>query len=374
MIVVHVIIGLNVGGAELMLKRLIESTKQEDVIHKVVSLTSLGVIGSSLKDNGITVISLGLNSVLGLPLVFFRLRKLLNDFRPDIVHTWMYHADLIGGVAAYSLGIKNIIWGVRSTDITKGGSKVTLVIRKLCAFLSSVIPKRILFAAKGSRDVHLGVGYDPLLMQVIPNGYDLSCYTGNKSAGKVLRQSLGIYDNELVFISIGRYSPVKDHATFIRSACLLLEQHNNIKFMMLGRDITIENDVLMSIINAKGFSDKFMMLGERPDVPVCLAASDIFCLHSVTEGFPNVLAEAMASSLVCVATDVGDAAMLLNTPSMVVTPSCPKQLAEVMSKALNKTYSERERIGHINCNRIYESFSMQVVSGQYLKLYQELSN
>src|SRR5690606_15566443 len=86
---------------------------------------------------------------------------------------WMYHADFLGGLAAKSLGINNIIWGIRTTDVTLGRSKLTVALRKLCAWMSYSVPKLIVCAADAGRKMHEYVGYDPSKMRVIPNGFDL---------------------------------------------------------------------------------------------------------------------------------------------------------------------------------------------------------
>ena len=121
--VVHIIIGLNIGGAELMLKRLIESHNTNNTIkHFVISLTNMGPVGRQLMDTGIAVYSLGITNIINVPFAFFELRSLLVKIKPDIVQTWMYHADFFGGIVAKSIGCDNILWNVRSTNIHKGGS------------------------------------------------------------------------------------------------------------------------------------------------------------------------------------------------------------------------------------------------------------
>ena len=139
--IVHIIIGLNIGGAELSLKRLIDTQhKNNNFENTVVSLTDIGPIVRQLIDAGISFNSIGMRNVMNVPFAFLKLRRLLFHFQPDIVQTWMYHADFLGGVAAKSLGFDNIVWNIRSTNIDKGGSRATLIIRKICALLSYYIP------------------------------------------------------------------------------------------------------------------------------------------------------------------------------------------------------------------------------------------
>lgn len=371
--VVHVIIGLNVGGAELMLKRLIESQQSKpDIEHIVISLTDQGVLGSQLVKQGIKVFCLGMSSIFKGLAVFLKLRTLFKQLRPDVIHTWMYHADLLGGLAARSIGFRNVIWCIRSTDIRKGGSKITLLIRKLCAWLSGWLPRVIVCAAEASRTVHESVGYDANKMQVIPNGFELDKLVASDDAGRNLRNELDIKADCKLVISVGRYSPVKDHKTFIAAAGKLALQHDKARFVLVGRDLERTNPQLMAMIEATGKADFFYLLGERDDVASCLKGSDIFCLHSVTEGFPNVLGEAMAVGLPCVTTDVGDAAYLLDNPAWVVPAKSSVELADKLNTLLSLPITESTLLGAVAATRIREHFSMAVISQRYYILYKSL--
>ena len=371
--VVHVIIGLKVGGAELMLKRLIEShLKYPNIEHIVISLTDKGVLGEDLADIGVSVYCLGMTSILKGTQTFYKLRKLLQKLWPDVIHTWMYHADLLGGLAAHSIGIRNIVWCIRSTDIQKGGSKVTLLIRKICARLSGWLPRVIVCAADASRKAHETVGYTSSKMQVISNGFELEKLLSKNSAGSRIRDELGISNNCTLIVSVGRFNPVKDHKTFIEAAGRVLSLHGNVKFLLVGRDLEQSNPQLMAMINGTGKSDAFYLLGERNDVPACLQASDIFCLHSISEGFPNVLGEAMAVGLPCITTDVGDAAYLLANPEWVVQSASPDRFAGKLDAMLNMRASERVALGQAAASRIRQHFTMDIISRRYLDLYDSL--
>lgn len=370
--VVHIIIGLDVGGAELMLKRLVESQlEMPGIQHIIVSLTSLGTLGADLQNIGVKVYYLGMTSMQKGPIVFLKLRTLLKSLEPDVVHTWMYHSDFIGGLAAYSIGIRNIIWGIRSTDISKGGSKVTLVIRRLCAFLSHIIPYKILCAATVSKNVHVEIGYDSNRMEVIPNGFDIDKFTGNELSGIKIREELGISLNDNVFISVGRYNPVKDHITFVKSACSLLDIIPSIKFMLVGRGLTWGNEKIAKVIRDAGKVSNFYLLGERSDVPECLAAANVYCLHSLTEGFPNVLGEAMLTGLMCITTDVGDAGYLLNNPSLTIEPGSSYALTNAMLKVVTLSKDDRLKISSENKNRVKNNFSLKIISKKFFELYVE---
>lgn len=365
--IVHVIIGLNVGGAELMLKRLIlGNTASNAFTHEVISLTDLGVIGQELQANGIKVTALGMVNGLALFQTFFRLKKLLADNPPDIVQTWMYHADFIGGLAAKSVGIKKIIWGIRTTDIKAGRSKITIALRKICAWLSYSVPTTIVCAAEASKKVHEQVGYDPTKMIVIPNGFELEKLQATEQQRLKLRKELNIDDNELVIGSVGRFNPIKNQQLFVEIAALLSEKYSHLKFLMVGRDNTKNNAELMSWINQYNLAEKFILLGERKDIPICLKAMDIFCLHSKTEGFPNALAEAMALKLPCVSSNVGDSMVLINSETLCVYPNVSN-----FCNAFNPLIENENLRKDISLNNYIKvkDFSIENCMDKYNKVY-----
>ncbi|MDI1300847.1 MAG: glycosyltransferase [bacterium] len=371
--ILHIIIGLNVGGAELMLKRLIEShRKNSGYEHSVVSLTDLGKIGPLLQESGIEVTMLGMRSGLDAPVILYRLVNIIRIKKPDIVQTWMYHADLLGGLAARLCGCRSIIWGIRTTDVSAGGSKVTIVIRKLCALLSRVVPSVIICAAEASRRSHVAIGYDEERMIVIPNGFDPAVLVATDEQRAAIRLQHGIAPDELVVGSVGRFNPDKDHGSFIRAAGLLAARFSPVKFMLVGRDLDAGNRPLMDLVAASGCPERFILVGERQDIPACLKAMDIFCLHSRTEGFPNVLGEAMTMGLPCVATDVGDAGYLLDEAGILVPPLNLLALAGGLEKMIMLSKTERAELGQKAQDRIHSFFTMQRTSERFAQVYDGL--
>lgn len=310
--VLHIIIGLNVGGAELMLKRLVLHSQQKgEYQHEVVSLTDLGVVGKTLVDQGIPVHTMDMTSIFSLPTTYFKLRKLLSELKPDIVQTWMYHADFLGGLAAKNLGVRKIIWGIRTTDVSQGASRLTIGLRKICAKLSYLVPTDIVCAAHVSKDVHIKVGYDASKMHVIPNGFEIDKLVATEEDRNKIRQEFNISKDAIVIGSVGRFNVVKNQKFFVEVARELVKTNPELIFMLVGRDNTVDNRELMGWLREYHLVDNFRLLGQRSDIPHCLKAMDIFCLHSKTEGFPNVLGEAMALGVPAIVRDVGDSKYLI---------------------------------------------------------------
>lgn len=372
--VCHVIVALNVGGAELMLKRLIESHNGSDrYLHSVISLREVGKVGQELRGLGIQVHALGMRSALDIPFALWRLVRLLRIVQPNVVQTWMYHADLLGGLAARVAGNRNVIWGIRTTDVTAGGTRATAFVRHLCAWLSGFVPHTIVCAADASRVAHIAVGYEAVRMVVVPNGFDLIRLVATPEQRDALRLQCGLSAGLVVVGYLGRFHHAKDQENFVRAAGLTAQQHNNARFLMVGRDLDANNAQLAQWISSTGFADRFVLLGERADVPVCLAAMDLFCLSSRTEGFPNVVGEAMGMGLPCVVTDVGDAAMLVAETGVVVPKEDSAALALGLQQLLAMRPDARQQLGQKAKARIHAEFAIGRARERFESIYQRIT-
>lgn len=369
--IVHVIIGLNVGGAELMLQRLVlNSSKKEQFEHCVISLTDLGVIGSKLQEHGIKVYNLGMNSFSSLPLTLIKLRGLIKKINPDIVQTWMYHADFLGGLAAKSLGIKKIIWGIRTTDIGESASTQTVYLSKLCAKLSHIIPTKIVCVAEKAKNYHVNIGYDANKFQVIPNGFDLSIYYFNPSIKYSTRKHLNIDEHELVIGHIGRFDYAKNQLNFIKACISLLKKGFNFKVIMAGRNVDLDNPEISKLFKDNQYKSYFIFLGEISNTFHFYNAIDIFCLCSYTEGFPNVLGEAMACENVCLSTDAGDASIIMEPFGFHIKSPYSEDIAEaIQSYILQCTNINFNEIGQNNRKKIEECYSIDSVIERFESLY-----
>ena len=373
--ILHIIVGLGVGGAELMLKRLAESHRHSTIYeHKIISLTTVGKVGLELRKLGVDVRSLEMGSVLDVPRVLWKLSRIIKLETPGIVQTWMYHADLLGGLAARFAGNRRIVWGIRTTDVQAGGVRATTLVRKVCAWLSSKIPHTIVCAADASRRAHIAVGYDATRMTVVPNGFDLTRLVATPEQRVGLRQMCGFDDTHVVVGTLGRFNPAKDHANFVRAAGLVAQGHPEVRFLMVGRELTSDNAVLMHWIQQTGCADRFVLLGERADAAVCLSAMDIFGLSSRTEGFPNVVGEAMAMGVPCVVTDVGDAAMLVADTGVVVPKEDSSALALGLGQLLTLEADVLHAQGQMARQRIVAEFTIMRARDRFEAVYQRVAN
>ncbi len=367
------IVGLNTGGAEAMLKRLIESSMaQGDFEHAVLSLTDIGTIGLQLREAGVDVQALGMHHASQAPWFLWRLVRLIRASRPTIVQTWMYHADLLGGVAARLAGCRNVIWGIRTISLATGATSPTACVRAICAALSSFLPRLVVCVASRARDAHIAIGYDPRRMVVVPNGFDMDKLVATPAQSAAVRAACGWDASLLIVGCVGRFHTDKDQRNFVLAAAMLAQRLENVRFLMVGRGVDTSNSELRQWIKRTGFEQLFALLGERGDVPSCLAAMDIYCLPSRTEGCPNVVGEAMAMGVPCVVTDVGDAAMLVGQSGVIVPKEDAGALARGMEQLAGMGNDARRRLGALGRARIQSEFSMTLARSRFEALYRSL--
>ena len=366
----HVISGLNAGGAELMLLRLVKSRgANSGARHVVVSLTGIGKVGLQLQAAGITVYALKMHSAVCVFSAIFELVQLIRALRPEIVQTWMYHADLIGGVAARLAGNSGVIWGVRGAAIPQPGMSTTKFVVNVCSLLSRFIPRVIVCCAESARVAHAKLGYDSSKLVVIPNGYELSCLVAHPSLRQQTRASFGISDEDIVIGIVGRFDPLKDHFNFVCAALLVAARVPAARFLMVGRGLDPSNSDLQSWLSASEFPKKFVLAGEQSDVLACYAAMDIFCLSSTNEGFPNVVCEAMAMNIPCVVTDAGDAAEIVSATGLVVGTGNSAALANALFRMIEIGSIERSRLGKCARLRIEKNYSIEIAAARFENLY-----
>jgi glycosyltransferase involved in cell wall biosynthesis len=159
------------------------------------------------------------------------------------------------------------------------------------------------------------------------------------------------------------------HANFVQAAGRLAGCHPRLRFLMVGKDLVPGNPDLMRWVRATGHQERFVLLGERSDAAACLAAMDIFCLSSRTEAFPNVVGEAMAMGLPCVATDVGDVGILMADTGVIVPRSDPRALASGIAGLVQGGPGHYRQMGRRARERIHAVFTMECARGRFESIY-----
>jgi glycosyltransferase involved in cell wall biosynthesis len=183
------------------------------------------------------------------------------------------------------------------------------------------------------------------------------------------RKELGLPDDAVIIALVARVDPMKDHATFLEAARQTTQARRNARFVLIGKD----TEQLAEEVAAKGLREVVRLLGHRKDVERLLPGVDLLCLSSAFgEGFPNVIGEAMACGIPCVATDVGDVRSIIDDTGLVV-PSCdPSALAKALINLIDQGSNGRERLGRAARERIEKTYALSKIVDQYMALYSAL--
>jgi len=369
------ITGLDTGGAELMLLKLLSRIDRAAFSSEVLSLTDIGAVGEQILALGIAVHSLGMRRGVPDPRGILKAASWLRKVQPDVVQTWMYHADLIGSLAMCLGKAVPLAWGIRqsSFDLRKSKRRSRWTAH-ICARLSHWAPARIVCCSEASYRVHAALGYNVAKMLVIPNGYDLDTFHPDPAAYASVRQELGLAQATILIGVAARFDPQKDHETFVQATALLHAHRPEVHFLLCGDGMTWKNKALAGWIDAAGLRASWHLLGRRADMPRLTAAFDIATLSSAYgEGFPNVLGEAMACGVPCVATDVGDAALIVGETGVIVPPQNPASLAAGWRTMLAVGPERRRQLGEEARRRIASRYSLASVVRAYETLYEALS-
>jgi glycosyltransferase involved in cell wall biosynthesis len=319
-----------------------------------------------LEAEGIEVATVGLTGLGSVPGAFLRLRRLIAALQPDVVQTWMYHANLLGGLAARSAGVRAIVWSIRNTKVPLAGPMQSTISR-LCAWLSYRLPRAIVCVAETARQPYAEAGYNTAIMTVIPNGFDFVPFdaalrAARAPAANAVRKVIGC---------VGRWHPDKGLDVLVAAAAKLAAGQQ-VKFLLVGRGCSWDNEELTTQIKDLGLAEAFELMGERDDVSAQLERMDIFCMPSRTEGFPNGLAEAMAMQRFCVATNVGDTGFLLGDAGILVASPEAEALSEALAAALKLSAAQRQAVGQAAGARVRALFSIDMMRTRYDNLYREL--
>ena len=369
--VLHINLGLGNGGAEGALFRLATSDSKNS--HVVISIMGDGVYGEKLRLAGIELHSFNVPRGKIKLSAIIKTYQLIKKIQPDVVQTWLYHADLLGGVLAKLAGVKGIVWGIRHSNLEPGlNSKFTIMMAKLSALLSGLVPSRVISCSIKAAEVHKKIGYKSDIMTVIPNGYDLDLLKFSEQSRKRFRTQWELTDHDIVFGMIGRWTPLKDHRNLFSALSILKKTENfSFKCVLVGPHIDESNSELVGLIKEYNIEDSVVLAGSSSDVSGPLSGFDVFVLSSAGEAFPNVVAESMACETPCVVTDVGDAAYIVGDWGVVVPPGNSQALANGLLQAVREIKDTSQwQTKRLGCRaRILENFSIGSMTKSFVEVW-----
>jgi glycosyltransferase involved in cell wall biosynthesis len=365
----HVITDLNVGGAQLALARLITHMDRDRFRHHVVSLLSSGPVAAQLTEAGIPVTSLDMRHGGFDVRALSKLRRLIHDWRPDVVDSWLYHADLLSTLAVMPGPRWPLVWNLRASamDMRRYSWK-SRATRRACAWLSGQ-PDLIVANSTAGRDFHQQIGYRARAWEIVFNGIDVDRYRPDADARDALARELGLAGARFVGL-LARHDAMKGHDVFLEAARQIAEQRADVHFVLAGTGVEASAPFFHDWMTAHpAIAPRLHLLGQRRDTPRLMAALDVYCSPSLSEGFPNVVAEAMACGVPCAASDAGDSRAIVGDTGLVVPVGDAPGLARSCLALLAESYETTRQRGARARARIVDEFNLPRAVHAYERVF-----
>ena len=306
----HIINSLGNGGAEKNLIRIsLDQIKKNKVT--IITLKKKIFYNKILKKKKIKIISLDFNYNYKIFKNIILLLKILNDEKPDVFFSWMFHSCLLASFAAIINNIK-LIWCIRHGSIVFGKTKIlTIIIAKYILPILSSIPIKIIYNSNFSKKYYEKLGYNRNKTQVIFNGYYKNYFKPNKLFKAAFIKKYKIKSNQIIFGYVARFSPQKNHKFLFDCLNSLKKKKLSFKLILVGDNIKNNNN-LKNLIRKFDLKKEIIIFKETKEINLIYPIFDLnFLVSSYGESFPNTLAESMLSGTPCITSDVGDSKYII---------------------------------------------------------------
>lgn len=362
------------GGAERQAFELAKRLNRERYTLTFFVLHDEGEFKSSFQEiSGLRLVILRARTPLG---TLLRVIREIHQNKIQIVHSFLYATHVYSLLARCLYPRIRLIIGLRDslTDPWLGYDSQPWHLRKramdLC--LSGLCRMADVYlanseAAKAVYENRAGPG-----VVVIPNGIDTQRFTPDFSARVLLRSLLGVPVDAYLVGIIANFSVYKDYPTFIRAAKEIAKENDNVHFVSIGNYCTSSGSEAKEMVRENGLSPKFHFLGMRTDIDKLIPGLDILCSSSISEGFSNAIAEAMACGIPCVVTDVGDSRKIVADAGIVVPVSSHTALADGVISLLNMEQNKLQVFRNSARQRIVDCFSVERMVLDHQQIYQSL--
>lgn len=355
---------LGMGGADRQVLHLARALLAHDYQVRLVSMTPLEEMGRQALSEGLPIVSLEMKRGQADRRAFQELVKLLRSWKPHLLTSFMYHANLLGRLAGRWAGVPLIVTSIRSEQT---GSPARDWLMRLTNWMDQC-------STTNSEQVASSLCERGLLrrdkVKVIPNGVDVEAFASAAELRCMVRDDLKVGPSEFVWLAVGRLLPQKDYATLL----VAFEPLANApaRLLIAGRGPLLEG--LQHQAQQLGIASQVMFLGVRDDVRELLAAADGFVLSSAWEGMPNVVMEAQAAGKPVVATQVGGVAELVENGAsgFLVPPENSNALSGAMQRLMMLTGEQRAQMGSRGREHVIAHYSVDAMADQWMALYQEL--
>ena len=365
--IIFIATSLGLGGAEKILYEIIKIFKSKDIL--VISLGDIDFFSKKLNNLGIKVEYLKLNNNLFLLKKLFRLINILNQNKAEIIHTWLYKANIYGGIAAKISGNRNIYWSIHHDLENEQKSFLRYLFMLTLSFSSYLIPKKIIYCSESSALNHKNFGFNSKVSIVINNGIDLSNFRKDNSIYNEYRNHKFNISNDTFLIgNIGRYHPIKDHKTLLKALSILKEKKIKFKCVLAGEDLDQKNKYLSAQISELKLENNIFLMGKVENIKNVLCSLDLLVISSLSECSPIILLEAISSEVLCISSNVGSIKNILQKSEFIFK----KRDYEELAKKIIFLIENRNKFS-LNLkdykNIILNKYSLKKMLNEYWRIY-----
>lgn len=366
--IVHIISGLDSGGAERSLFNVCNSNIGDYFTQSVISLGDKAIYGDKLEELGVEVYYLNFKNNNKL-YAFINFKNIIKKISPDIVQGWMTHGNFASVLAYFILsGRPSLFWNIRQTVYKLKHEYILTRFLFLINILLSRIPNGIISNANISIKQLIKFGYKKDSFILIPNGFDTNYWKPDHNLRQIERNKLKVNDNDFVLGYVGRYHPMKNIKLLLESFHKLSQQNSKVKLVIVGQNINNYNIKEKSIIDMISLN-QILIIDNTEDVKKYYNIFDLLILCSAWgEGFPNVLGEAMSCELCCISTPVGDAPDILEDVGYLVPLGDVDFILEKVQKCMDKP-EVLSKLGRKARIKILNQYSMEKTINSYLNIY-----
>lgn len=353
-----VIQALGRGGAERQLVTLARALHERGAAVTVAVFRGGGALEQALDDSRVPLVRLTSGRRRSVFVVAWHLLRLIRAQRPDVVHGYLAVPNLVLSLLKPTLprGTK-VVWGVRHAELRLRDFGWSSRIAETLARPASRAADLIIVNSRAGRDDHARLGYPRARMVVIENGIDTQLFRPDPAARVRRRRELGVEDAQPLVGLVARVDPTKAHHVFVAAADVVAARRPEVHFVCVGAATAQERATLSEPAVRSGWDSRLHWTGARDDVAEWYAALDVCCLSSVTEGFPNVVGEAMAAGVPCVVTDVGDAKAVVGDLGEAVPSGDAEALGVAISRMLDRLEATPTLHSEVR-RRIEETYSV----------------
>jgi glycosyltransferase involved in cell wall biosynthesis len=355
--------GLNRGGAEMQVFHLAKGLRARGWEAEIVSMLCGGIMGDQFREAGIPLHELGMRRSIPDPRAIFRLRKIIRNFRPDVVHSHMVHANLLARLTRVVCPMPVLIATAHSMAEGRRWTELAYRITDPLADLTTIICE-----AAAARYIRVGAVPERKL-QTLPNGVQLEDFRPNAENRATLRAELGV-GHQFVWLAVGRLDTPKDYPNLLTAMARLRSEHH---VLLIAGDGPLRQSI-ERLAAELGISEKVRLLGMRKDIPQLMAAADAYVMSSAWEGLPMVLLEAAASALPIVTTAVGGNNEVVHDEvnGFLVPASNSEALAGAMQRMEHLPAESRLSMGLAGRDHVAKHYSLSSVVDQWETIYRSL--